>query len=146
VTVPTNPEGLWAIVPLPISVADNRPSAFAPLAGEPPLVRVVRAFEVEAGVVIAAAESLVAETRDILDAHELASVRVVAVTGEGTRAHCLIAALELLESETVSARHVLVHDIRQPLISSGVRSRVIASLLGGGGVVVPALRQRQGRR
>jgi 2-C-methyl-D-erythritol 4-phosphate cytidylyltransferase len=139
VTVPTNPEGLWAIVPLPISVAHNKPSAFAPLAGESPVLRVVRALGVEAAVVVAVAEPLVGEVRTILDAHEVSSTRVAAVSGAGTRAHCLIAALELLEGEPVSPRHVLVHDIRQPLISSGVRSRVIASLLGGDGVVVPAL-------
>ncbi len=132
---------LSAIVPLPRTVADNKAAAFTPLAGEAPLVRVVRALlggVAEPGVVVATAQSLVDDVRESLAAHGL-SVGVAVADGPGLRAQCVVAGLEYLEDQSISTRHVLVHDIRRPLASTGLRDRVIAGLRNGSAVVVPTL-------
>ncbi|MGV0581845.1 2-C-methyl-D-erythritol 4-phosphate cytidylyltransferase [Mycolicibacterium elephantis] len=129
---------LSAIVPLPASVAQNPASAFLPLAGHSPLVRIVRALldaVTEPGrVVVAAAEPLVADARAALDS---VSVTVAAAERPGSRAQCLRAGLEHLEHQALPTTHVLIGDIRQPLVSAELCHRVIAGLTDG--VVVPAL-------
>jgi 2-C-methyl-D-erythritol 4-phosphate cytidylyltransferase len=47
--------------------------------------------------------------------------------------------LEYLDSQALSVRYVLVHDIRRPLASPDLRDRVIAELRNGSQVVMPAL-------
>jgi 2-C-methyl-D-erythritol 4-phosphate cytidylyltransferase len=131
---------LSAIVPLPIGVADNKAAVFAPLAGETPLARIVRALLGAVAdprrVVVAAAEPLADDVRESLAAQGLP---VAVAAAMGTRAQCLSAGLEYLERESVSVRHVLIHDIRRPLAPTGVSNRVIAELRRGSTVVMPAL-------
>jgi len=124
-----------AIVPVPETVSDNTSAAFGPLAGESPLVRVVRAaLGGEATVVVAAAEPLVEICRESLAAQGLPSITVVAARGRGARADCLAAAME-----HTSERFVLVHDIRRPLASSALQARVVVALRAGSPIVMPAL-------
>ncbi|BBY82837.1 2-C-methyl-D-erythritol 4-phosphate cytidylyltransferase [Mycolicibacterium pulveris] len=130
---------LSAIVPLPISVAQNTASAFLPLAGQSPLVRIVRAMldavTEPARVVVAAAEPLVADVRAALA--DSATVAVAVADTPGARLQCLRAGLEHLERQSVSTTHVLVGDICQPLVSAELCERVVAGLTDG--VVVPTL-------
>lgn len=58
--------------------------------------------------------------------------------GAGSRADCVVAGLEYLEREAISARYVLVHDMRRPLAPAGIGNRVIEALRGGSSVVMPA--------
>jgi 2-C-methyl-D-erythritol 4-phosphate cytidylyltransferase len=127
-----------AIVPLSTAVSGHR-AAFASLAGEPPLVRILRtllAVVAEPAAVVATAEPQVADVRECLAAHGLAIDVAVATD---TRAHCLTAGLEYLESKAISARSVLIHDIRRPLASAGLCDRVTAELRRGSAVVMPTL-------
>jgi 2-C-methyl-D-erythritol 4-phosphate cytidylyltransferase len=134
---------LAAIVPLPITVADNKAAVFTPLAGESPLIRIVRmmlgAVSEPSGVVVATAKPLADDVRESLAAHGLSSIGVTVAPGSGRRAQCLLTGLEYLRSEGVSARHILVHDIRRPLASAGLRDRVIAALHEGSTAVMPTL-------
>lgn len=128
-----------AILPLPIAIADNRLAAFTPLAGEVLLVRILRTIfgaVPEQATVVAAAEPLVDDVRECIAAQGL-SVGVAAAAG--TRAQCLTAGLEYLERESGSPQHVLIHDIRRPLASTGMCERVIAGLRNGSDVVMPML-------
>lgn len=129
------------IVPLPISVADNKASAFTPLAGEAPLARVVRTMlgdPTRSRVVVAAADALVRDVRESLAIQGLSSVAVVA-TGSGTRAECLGVGLEYLAGESIPSPRVLIADIRRPLAPVSLRDRVGAGLHAGSSVVLPVL-------
>lgn len=129
-----------AIVPLPNAVADNPAAAFAPVAAEAPLVRIVRMLlgaVPEERIVVAAAEPLVVAGREVLVAQGFSSVGVTVAAGPGARAHCLTAGLEYLAGKAVS--HVLVHDVRRPLASADLRDRVISGLQSGSTIVMPAL-------
>jgi 2-C-methyl-D-erythritol 4-phosphate cytidylyltransferase len=130
--------GLGVIVPLPATVADN---AFAPAAGEASLVRVVRSMlggvDHPSGIVVACAPPLTDDIREILAADSLSMIGTTE-SSSGTRADCVSAGLEYLEHEALSARYVLVHDVRRPLAPTGVRDRVIDALCGGSSVVMPA--------
>jgi 2-C-methyl-D-erythritol 4-phosphate cytidylyltransferase len=127
---------LGAIVPLPAAVADN---AFAPVAGETSLARVVRSM-LPSGVVVACAGTLADDVRESLAADGLSTVAIAVADGIGTRGDCLAAGLEYLGNEAISSRYVLVHDVRRPLAPGGVRDRVIDGLRGGSSIVVPAQR------
>ncbi|MEO3760297.1 2-C-methyl-D-erythritol 4-phosphate cytidylyltransferase [Mycobacterium sp. B14F4] len=131
--------GLSAIVPLPVSVTPD--AAFEPLAGEPPLVRIVRSLlgvlPGQSDVLVAATERLVGDVRGILTGAGLRAVGVVTVEGSASRARCLGAGLDRLSAEAV--RQVLVHDIRQPLIPTDLLNRVVARLTGGDPVVLPTV-------
>jgi len=133
---------LSAIVPLPISAADDKAAAFLPLAGEAALPRVVSALidaVIEPGrVVVAAAQPLIDDARESLASQGFSTVSLVEVGGTGNRARCIAAALAHLDGAAFSTSHVLLHDMSQPLVSSEVRDRVVAGLHGGGGVVMPA--------
>jgi 2-C-methyl-D-erythritol 4-phosphate cytidylyltransferase len=131
---------LSAIVPLPTAAAGNRAAVFAPVAGQAPLIRVVRAMLGAAeprSVVVATAAALVDDVRESLAAHHL-SVGLAVTTGTAGRAQCLAAGLEYLEREQTSS-YVLIHDFRRPLASTALRDRVIAELRNGSRVVMPAL-------
>ena len=124
-----------AIVPVPDKVADNKQAAFAPLAGEAPLVRVVRAAGGdETSVVVTAAETLVDDCRKSLALHGLSSISVIPAADPGSRAHCVAAGLD-----HTSARFVLVHDIHRPLTSAALQTRVAAALRAGSAVVMPTM-------
>jgi 2-C-methyl-D-erythritol 4-phosphate cytidylyltransferase len=125
---------LAAILPLPTTFVDNAAAVFGPLAGEAPLVRVVRTMRGTA--VVAVAEPLVGAVRESLAAHGLSAVGVAVAVDPGSRAQCLAAGLDYLKEQP---RHVLIHDIRRPLASDSVRDRVIAGLQAGSPVVMPAL-------
>jgi 2-C-methyl-D-erythritol 4-phosphate cytidylyltransferase len=122
---------LAAILPLPATLADN---AFAPLAGEAPLVRVARAML--GAAVVAAAAPLVDRVRETLAAQGLSSVDVAAAEEPGSRAQCLAAGLQQFRDAT---RHVLIHDIRRPLSPASLRDRVIGALRAGSPVAMPML-------
>jgi 2-C-methyl-D-erythritol 4-phosphate cytidylyltransferase len=134
---------LSGVVPLPISVADDRAAAFLPLAAAPPLARIVAVMlDVLADpgrVVIAAAESLIGDVHRALASLDLASVNVVAVSAPGDRADCLRAAVEYLGRASFSTSHVLVHDISRPLASPELVNRVVAAMRSGETVVMPIL-------
>ncbi len=131
---------LSVIVPLPATVAENRAAAFAPLAGEAPLARVVRSVSGRTRpLVVATAAELAEEVRDCLAAHELTAVAVAVVEGSATRCDCVEAGLRHLGGESNPSRLVLVHDYRRPLAPADVGDRVIERLRGGSDVVVPAL-------
>jgi 2-C-methyl-D-erythritol 4-phosphate cytidylyltransferase len=122
---------LAAILPLPVALADN---AFTLLAGEAPLVRVARVMA--GAVVVAAAAPLVDRVRETLAVQGLSAVEVVSVEASGHRAQYLAAGLQHFAG---APRHVLIHDIRRPLAPESLRDRVIAALLAGSSVVMPAL-------
>jgi 2-C-methyl-D-erythritol 4-phosphate cytidylyltransferase len=122
---------LAGILPLPQTFAD---AAFAPLAGEAPVVRVARTML--GAAVIAVAEPLADTVRETLAAHGLSAVVVAVAEDPGSRAQCLSAGLEYLNDPP---RHVLIHDIRRPLAPTSVRDRVIAALQAGSPVVMPLL-------
>jgi 2-C-methyl-D-erythritol 4-phosphate cytidylyltransferase len=134
---------LSGVVPLPISVVNNRAAAFLPLAGAPALARIARVLVdavAEPGrVIIAAAEPLVGDVRAALASQDLASVNVVSVSGPASRPDCLRAALEYLRRASFSTSHVLVHDISRPLPSPDLAERVVAGMRSGGTVVMPIL-------
>jgi 2-C-methyl-D-erythritol 4-phosphate cytidylyltransferase len=125
---------LAEIVPLPATFVDNAAAVFDPLAGEAPLVRIVRTMRGVA--VVAVAEPLVDEVRESLAAQGLSAVDVAVAEDPGTRAQCLAAGLHHLKDQL---RHVLIHDIRRPLAPATLRDRVIAGLQAGSRVVMPAL-------
>jgi len=125
---------LAEIVPLPATFVDNAAAVFDPLAGEAPLVRIVRTMRGVA--VVAVAEPLVDEVRESLAAQGLSAVDVAVAEDPGTRAQCLAAGLHHLKDQP---RHVLIHDIRRPLAPATLRDRVIAGLQAGSRVVMPAL-------
>lgn len=130
---------LAAIVPLSASV---QAAAFATVAGEVVLVRLVRALlgPVSAeGVIVAADDSLVAGARACLDSAGLPAVSVIASGAPGTRQRCLVTALEHLGGELNPESHVLIHDHRHPLAPVEVTERVIAGMRAGHDVVVPLL-------
>jgi 2-C-methyl-D-erythritol 4-phosphate cytidylyltransferase len=134
---------LSGVVPLPISIADNRAAAFGALAGESALIRVVRvllgAVAEPRRVVVAAAEPLLGDVGECLASQDLSSFGVTAAVGPANRAQCLAAALEYLEDEALSTPYVLVHDISAPLASTDLQDRVVTGLRDGGTVVMPAL-------
>lgn len=136
------PSIVGAIVPLPMSVADNTAAALTPLAGESPLVRVLRtllgAVAEPAAVVVATAEPLVGHVQESLATQGL-PITVAVGADPGARAQCLAAALEYFERENISPQHVIVHDIHRPLASADLLDRVISALRNGGTVVMPTL-------
>lgn len=122
---------LAAILPLPTTFADN---AFAPLAGQTPLVRVAQSMVGSA--VVAVAEPLADRVREALAAQGLSAVGVAVAAEPGTRAGAIAAALNYLKDEP---RWVVVHDIRRPLAPAALTDRVIAALRAGSPVVMPVL-------
>lgn len=130
---------LSGVVPLPVSVVRNRAAGFAALPGGSPLVRAVRvladATADQRRVIVAAAEPLVGDVRETLASEGFSSVTVLAVAEPADRFHCLSTAVASL-----TASHVLVHDISRPLASAALCLRVIDGLgESGAAVVVPAV-------
>lgn len=122
-----------AIVPLPTGA--DAEACFAPIAGEPPIVRAVRALlgRVAAPrVAVVVAEPLLARVRDVLGAAGLSEVAVLAGAG---RTESIRAGLEYLVRQPLSS--VLLHDCRHPLAPGEVTDRVVAGLGAGHGIVVP---------
>ncbi len=128
-----------AIVPL--VHADDFAAATAPVAGEAPLVRVVRSLlgaVTEERVVVATLPALAAGTRACLRAAGLGTA--VAVAREpGSRSQVIRAGLEHLGAEPDTPASILIGDHRYPLSAGEVADRVLIALAGGHDVVVPTL-------
>ena len=125
---------LAAILPLPTAFVDNAGAVFGPLAGEAPLARVARTMR--GAAVVAVAEPLIGAVRESLAAHGLSIVGVSVAEEPSARAQCLAAGLHYFKDQP---RHVLIHDIRRPLVPESVRDRVIAGLQAGSQVAMPGL-------
>ena len=98
---------LAEIVPLPATFVDNAAAVFDPLAGEAPLVRIVRTMRGVA--VVAVAEPLVDEVRESLAAQGLSAVDVAVAEDPGTRAQCLAVVVctpQLLEARCNSVEQM----------------------------------------
>lgn len=129
-----------AIVPLPLTTVAA--AAFAPLAGDPPLARVVRSLlgRVPTGrLVVATAPSLAVPAAECLAAADLDAVAVRTAGEPGSRHRALTAGLEWLGVERLSSNPVLVADHRYPLATAAVADGVLTALSGGADVVVPVL-------
>ncbi len=128
-----------AIVPL--VHADDFTAATAPVAGEAPLVRVVRSLlgaVTEDRIVVATLPALAAGTRACLRAAGLGPA--VAVAREpGSRSQVIRAGLEHLGAEPDTRVSILIGDHRYPLSTGEVADGVLAALRGGHDVVVPTL-------
>ncbi|OBJ35203.1 hypothetical protein A5630_09845 [Mycolicibacterium mucogenicum] len=110
---------LSAIVTVPVGLA---PADFtAPIAGEPALVRAVRAVRDVAPVTVVVAEGLVVAVTECLAAHGLSDVPVRTAPGP------------FAEGDAV-----LVHDVRYPLAPADLAARVAAGLADRD-VVLPVL-------
>lgn len=128
-----------AIVPLTHS--GDLEAATALVAGEAPLVRVLRSVldaVAPERVVVATAPELAAGTAECLRAAGLATT--VAVASEpGSRRQVIRAGLERLGVEPYTPLSVLVCDHRYPLAPGEVAGRILARMDGGLDVVVPVL-------
>ncbi|MFV9635723.1 IspD/TarI family cytidylyltransferase [Mycobacterium neumannii] len=131
-------QSLAAVVTVPAAES----AALEPVAGRSPLSRVVhdclKAVTDPARAVVAVAEQLADDARALLAGDRL-PVGLVVVAGTATRAQCLTAALEKVAAEPVSASHVLVYDVTQPLTPSELQARVVERLRQGASVVLPVL-------
>jgi 2-C-methyl-D-erythritol 4-phosphate cytidylyltransferase len=128
----------WVIVPLPATLGST--AAFVPVAGEPPLIRVVRAMSratSRARIVVASTPAHGDAAADCLRHGGLGAVPVAIACDPGARRDVLAAGLEHFGVERDSAVAVLVCDCRHPLSPSAVADRVIATLGDGHDVVVP---------
>lgn len=123
---------------MPLPLADR--AVIRPVAGQAPLARMVLdlldAVPGPGDVVVVLAEPLVRDVRALFARDGLQAVSMAVVDASATRAQFLAAALEHVVRDPVST-HVLVHDVRQPLIPSEVRNRVVERLAQGAPVVLP---------
>lgn len=126
-----------AIVPL--THRGDVEAAIVPVAGEAPLVRVVRSVlhaVADPDVVVATLPELAARTVDCLRAAGLGTA--VAIAREpGSRSQVIRAGLEHLGAQPHTSASILICDHRYPLSPDEVAERVLAALDGGGEVVVP---------
>lgn len=133
--------GVWAVLVAAgrgERFGDDRPKAFANLAGRPLLAESLERLEasdwVEALVVVAPSEW---EEPSILLAEEIGAGKVhAAVTGGATRADSVRAGLAEVPEE---AAVVVVHDAARPLLPEDVLERVVTGLGDGWDGAVPAL-------
>lgn len=128
------------IVPLPRTLEPA--AAFAPVVGEPPLIRVLSSLAdatARERLVVASAPTLADRARECLDAAGLAAVAVTVARDPGTRQQVLAAGLEVIAGQSDSHQPVLVCDCRHPLASGDLAARVAGALDGGPEVVVPTL-------
>ncbi|ABM14907.1 MULTISPECIES: IspD/TarI family cytidylyltransferase [Mycolicibacterium] len=123
-----------AILPVPESYVQRREAVFAPVAGESPLVRIVRALAAVGDVVVAAAQSLADEVRETLAAQALPAVRTVGARSPGARADCIAAGLAALGD---GDGPVLLHDLTWPLIADATLDAVLSAVHGGADAVLP---------
>ncbi|KUI41755.1 hypothetical protein AU198_11290 [Mycobacterium sp. GA-1199] len=134
-------QSLAAVVTVP--AAENAAASLEPVAGRSPLSRVVHdcrmAVTGPAAVVVAVAEQLADVVRAQLAHDGSDDIGLVVIADAATRAQCLAAALERVVAQPVSASHVLVYDVRQPLTPSELRDRVVEHLRRGASAVLPVL-------
>ncbi|PRC47091.1 4-diphosphocytidyl-2C-methyl-D-erythritol kinase, partial [Mycobacterium sp. ITM-2017-0098] len=124
-----------AILPVPQCFISRRDAVFAPVAGQSPLVRIVRTLQSAGDVVVCAAEPLIDDMRTVLAAQNLSSVRVETAAAPGGRAQCIAAGLQALADRPKGP--VLLHDIAWPLVAPALLVRVVAALRDGAGAVLP---------
>jgi len=126
---------------VPLSHSEDVDAATTPVAGEAPLVRVVRSVlgaVSEGDVVVSTLPAMAAAVRGCLGAAGLATA--VAVTrGPGSRRQVIRAGLEHLDVQPHDSASVLICDHRYPLSSSVVAAGVLAALASGVDAVVPVL-------
>ena len=133
--------GVWAVLVAAgrgERLGDERPKAFAKLAGRPLLAESLERLEasewIEALVVVAPPEW---EEPSILLAEELSVAKVHAVvTGGATRADSVRAGVGEVPEE---AAVLVVHDAARPLLPDDVIERVVTALGEGWDGAVPAL-------
>jgi 2-C-methyl-D-erythritol 4-phosphate cytidylyltransferase len=128
-----------AIVPL--AHAGDFEAAATRVAGEAPLVRVVRSVleaVADERVTVATVPALAAATVECLRAAGLATAVAVA-PAPGSRHQVIRAGLEHLGAEAHTAVSVLICDHRYPLAPGQLADRVLAVLPDGHDVVVPIL-------
>jgi 2-C-methyl-D-erythritol 4-phosphate cytidylyltransferase len=128
-----------AMVPLPPTM--DPAAAFSKVAGEAPLVRVVRSVRtglVDARFVVVTVQEHASEARICLREAGLDSAAVTA-SGGSSRRGLLSGGLEHLGLEPDSSTPVLICDVGHPLSPGEVAVRVVAALRGGHDVVVPTL-------
>lgn len=138
---PGDGSGVWAVLVAAgrgERLGDDRPKAFANLAGRPLLAASLERLEasewIEAFVIVAPEEW---EEPSILLAEEIGAGKAhAAVTGGATRADSVRAGLAEVPEE---AAVVVVHDAARPLLGGDVLERVIAGVGDGWDGVVPAL-------
>lgn len=123
-----------AVVPVPSRFAGRRAAVFGPVAGQSPLIRVVQALAEVGDVVVAAAETLVADIREELSGQGFSAVRVVTADSPGDRGQCVAAGLRGL----AAGSHVVVQDIQWPIVGAAVLNRVVTALREGAVAVMPA--------
>lgn len=136
-----NGSGVWAVLVAAgrgERLAEERPKAFANLAGRPLLAESLERLDasdwIEA-IVVVAPESW--EEPSILLAEEVGAGKVrAAVPGGATRADSVRAGVAEVPDE---AAVLLVHDAARPLLPDEVVERVLAGLEEGWDGVVPAL-------
>jgi 2-C-methyl-D-erythritol 4-phosphate cytidylyltransferase len=138
---PDGGSGVWAVLVAAgrgERLGDDRPKAFANLAGRPLLAASLERLEASEWIeafVIVAPEAW--EEPSILLAEEIGAGKAhAAVTGGATRADSVRAGLAEVPEE---AAVVVVHDAARPLLGGDVLERVIAGLGDGWDGVVPAL-------
>lgn len=125
---------LSAILPLPAAAAQHPAAVFAPIAGEPAAIRIVRALCAVAEEVI-----VVADTR-LVDDLRVCLVGIparISDAGESPSAAQCLAVAQCLLPDTVT--HALVSDYRYPLMSPELTARVIGALADGADLVIPVL-------
>ena len=113
------------------------PKAFVTVAGTPLVVHAVRSLvgaQTVDLVVVAAPPEAVATTKELLAAHALSEVLVVA--GGVTRQESVARALEVLPPDVAL---VLVHDAARSLAPSQLADAVVAALRAGADAVVPGV-------
>jgi 2-C-methyl-D-erythritol 4-phosphate cytidylyltransferase len=129
-----------AIVPLPQT--GDPATAFSPVGGQAPLVRVVRSVQTlvaDARIVVATVPALASDASACLHESDLDPVAVTVAREGASRRQVLVAGLEHLGVERNSSTPVLICDLRHPLSPGEVADRVIAALRGDRDVVVPTL-------
>jgi 2-C-methyl-D-erythritol 4-phosphate cytidylyltransferase len=126
---------------VPLTRSEDVDAATVPVAGEAPLVRVIRSVlgvVATDDVVVATLPASAAVVRECLRAARLTTA--VAVTrGPGSRRQVIRAGLEHLDVPPHGPASVLICDHRYPLSSAAVAAGVLAALASGGDVVVPVL-------
>lgn len=110
------------------------PKAFVDINGEPMIVRAARAFTDCASIIIAAPPADVSTAQNLLRAHGLPQVQVVA--GGPSRAESIEHALVAVPAQ---ADYVLVHDAARPAVGPTVIERVLDALATGADAVVPVV-------
>ncbi|WP_237573464.1 IspD/TarI family cytidylyltransferase [Mycolicibacterium lacusdiani] len=135
-----NPTATEPCAIVPVDATVERAALFCVVAGEPALLRVLRALLGDGRVparriVVVAQPELIDDIAAATADAGLAEIAIIA--GDATRVQCLRRGLEHLDPGPDAA--LLVHDHRCPLASAAVTDRVLGALAEGHAVVAPVL-------